>query len=279
MKNSILILFIIILISFNSQAQGAWTQKKAEAYTQLSFSSIANYSSIYGNPDYSTEREITDNTFQLYGEYGLNDKTTLILNIPLKLIETGNVVGNTTTPLTIASSNTRLGNIEMGIKRLLYNNKWVLSGQLNLETNSGSFESASGIRTGIDAWSLTPTINAGRSFKWFYAQAFTGIAFRTNNYSSSFKIGGEIGIRPVNRILVIGLIDVVKSFENGDILLPDTNQLTGLYVNDQEYAAYSLKFVGEITTKLGVNIGIGGAFSGNNVAKRQALTFGAYHKF
>ncbi|GGZ89437.1 transporter [Algibacter mikhailovii] len=276
MKNVLILL--VLSVSINAFAQGAWTQKTGEAYTQLSFSTIGNYSSIYGNPNYETEREITDNTLQLYGEYGLNNKTTLILNIPLKFIETGNLV-STTTPVTIASSNTSLGNIVVGIKRQFYNKKWVISGQLNLEANSGSFENESGIRTGIDAWSFTPTLNAGRSFKWFYAQAFTGVAFRTNDYSSSFKIGGEIGIRPIKRILVIGLIDVVKSFENGDVVLPPSNLLTGLYVNNQEYAAYSLKFVGEITNKLGVNIGIGGAFSGNNVARRQALTFGAYHKF
>ena len=274
-KHIALLLLIAPLIS---NAQGAWVQKKSEAYTQISFSSIANYTDIYGNPDYSSEREITDNTLQFYGEYGLNDKTTLILNIPLKFIETGNLV-DSSTPLTAATSKTSLGNIELGIRRNFYNNKWVVSGQINLEANTGAFDNASGIRTGIDAWSLTPTINAGRSFKWFYAQAFLGIALRTNDYSSSFKIGGEIGVRPINRILVIGMIDVVKSFENGDIDLPTSNQLTGLYVNDQEYAAYSLKFIGEITKKLGVNVGIGGAFSGNNVARRQALTFGAYHKF
>lgn len=272
------IVLLAVLISYITNAQGAWTQKQGEAYTQISFSTIGNYSSIYGDPNYSTEREITDNTLQLYGEYGLNDKTTLIINVPLKFIETGNLVG-TNTPITTASSSTNLGNIELGIKRRFYNKKWVISGQLNLEANTGSFDNLSGIRTGIDAWSLTPTINAGRSFKWFYAQAFTGVAFRTNDYSSSFKIGGELGVRPIKRILVIGMIDIVKSFENGDIALPPSNLLTALYVNDQEYAAYSLKFVGEITKKLGVNVGIGGAFSGNNVARRQALSFGAYHKF
>lgn len=272
------LLLCSIFISFLSHAQGAWTQKEGEAYTQLSFSTIGNYSEVYGNPDYSTEREITDNTLQFYGEYGLDDKTSLIINIPLKFIETGALV-NTNTPITTAASNTNLGNIEFGIKRRLYNKKWVISGQLNLEANTSSFDNASGIRSGIDAWSLTPTINLGRSFNWFYAQAFTGVALRTNDYSSSFKIGGEIGVRPIKRVLIIGMVDMVKSFENGNVSLAPSNLLTGIYVNNQEYAAYSLKLNGEITKKIGVNIGVGGAFSGNNVAKRQALTFGAYHKF
>ncbi len=279
MKKYALVVFTFSFLSIiTSHAQGAWTQKKGKAYTQLSFSNIGPYADIYGNPDYSTEREITDNTVQLYGEYGLNDKTTLILNLPLKLIETSNPV-STGTPITTAASKTSIGNLEVGIKRNFYNKKWVVSGQVNLEANTSSFDNASGIRTGIDAWSLTPTINAGRSFKWFYAQVFTGVALRTNDYSSSFKIGGELGVQPIKRILVIGMIDVVKSFENGNVILPPSNTLTGLYVNDQEYAAYSLKFIGEITEMLGVNVGIGGAFSGNNVAKRQALTFGVYHKF
>lgn len=272
------ILLLSLFVSVLAHAQGAWTQKKGEAYTQLSFSTIGNYSTIFGNPDYETEREITDNTIQLYAEYGLNDKTTLILNLPLKLIETGNLV-NSNNAITTAASVTNLGNIEFGIKRLLYNKKWVISGQLNLEANTSSFNNVSGIRSGIDAWSLTPTINAGRSFKWFYAQAFTGVALRTSDYSSSFKIGAELGVRPIKRVLVIGMVDVVKSFENGEIALPPSNLLTALYINNQEYAAYGLKFIGEITKKLGVNVGIGGAFSGNNVAKRQALTFGAYHNF
>lgn len=272
------ILLFLVFISTFSNAQGAWTQKKGEAYTQLSFTTISSYNTIFGNPDYLTEREITDNTLQLYGEYGLSDKTTLILNIPLKFIETGQLVGNAT-PISTANSVSSLGNIEIGLKHQFYNKKWVVAGQLNLEANTGSYDNPSGIRTGVDAWTFTPTLNVSRSFNGFYAQAFTGVNLRTNNYSHNFKIGGEIGISPINHILLIAFLDIVQSFDNGNIILPQTNQLTALYVNNQEYTTYGLKILGEITKTFGVNAGFGGAFTGNNVAKSPAITFGIYNKF
>jgi hypothetical protein len=271
------ILVLVVLVSGNLIAQSAWTQKKGKTYTQLSYSTISDYDRLFGEPDYNTERKITDNTIQLYGEYGLTDKTTLLLNLPLKLIKTGDQVFNTV-PVTTATNKTALGNIEIGIKHLLYNKAFTLSGQLSIEANTSTFDDNSGIRTGYDAWSFTPTLNAGKSFGKMYAQAFVGGHIRTNDYSSNFKFGAEYGIKFIQRIWVIGYLDFVSSFNNGDIILPESNLLTGLYVNNQEYSAYGVKGIVEINKNFGVSAGFGGAFSGNNVARQAAISFGLYHK-
>ena len=60
--------------------------KKGKFYTQFSFTTISNYDTLFGEPNYSNFGKYTDNTFQLYGEYGLSDKTTLIVNLPIKNI-------------------------------------------------------------------------------------------------------------------------------------------------------------------------------------------------
>ena len=271
------ILVLVVLVSGNLIAQSAWTQKKGKTYTQLSYSTISDYDRLFGEPDYNTERKITDNTIQLYGEYGLTDKTTLLLNLPLKLIKTGDQVFNTV-PVTTATNKTALGNIEIGIKHLLYNKAFTLSGQLSIEANTSTFDDNSGIRTGYDAWSFTPTLNAGKSFGKMYAQAFVGGNIRTNDYSSNFKFGAEYGIKFIKRIWVIGYLDFVSSFNNGDIILPESNLLTGLYVNNQEYSAYGVKGIVEINENFGASAGFGGAFSGNNVARQAAISFGLYHK-
>ena len=273
--------YLTLILLFSTSlvlAQSAWTKKKGEAYVQLTFTGINNYNSIFGDPDYTTERQITDNTLQFYGEYGLSDKTTLLLQIPMKQIKTEGLVGNGQA-FTSADSNISLGNIEFGLKHKLFENKWIGAVQLNIEANTGQYSPASGIRSGYNAWSFTPTLNIGRSFNKFYTQTFVGFSLRSNNYSSNFKIGGEFGITPINKVWLIAFIDIIKSFENGDIDLPISNQLTGLYVNDQEYFAFGFKAIGEITDEFGINIGVGGAFSGNNVAKQKALSFGLYHKF
>ncbi|EDP96834.1 hypothetical protein U8527_00815 [Kordia algicida OT-1] len=275
MKN--LYTIIAILSSGILFAQSPWTQEKGKFYTQLSFTTIANYDEVFGDPEYQTDREITDNTLQLYGEYGISSKTTLIVNLPIKMIQTGDAVNGTA--FITEDSKTAFGNVSVGLKHNFYHKKWLISGQLNVEANTGTFETASGIRTGQDAWTLTPTVNIGRSFDKFYVQAFTGIDLKTNDYSNNFKIGGEIGTKVHSKIWLIGFVDIVSSFNDGDVNLPLSNQATALYVNNQEYGAFGLKAVGEITNSFGGVLSFGGAFSGNNVAKQAALTVGLYKRF
>jgi len=268
------------LINTTIYSQSPWTKNKGEIYTQLSFSTIPSYYEIFGDPDYFLNRDITDNTFQLYGEYGISEKTTLILNIPFKNITTSDVLNPTPlNPNFIEGSNSNaFGNIEAGIKYNFINKKWLVTGQFNFEFNTSSYDEVSGIRTGYDAYTFTPLVNFGRSFNKSYLQGFTGFNLRTNNYSSNFKIGAEGGTKLINRIWLIAFLDFVISLNNGDIEVPTQNILTALYVNDQEYTAFGLKLIGEITSDFGLIAGFGGAFSGNNVAKQAALNFGVYYK-
>lgn len=272
------IFVIIAILSFSfAFSQSPWTQEKGKFYTQLSLSTISNYDEIFGDPEYKTDREITDNTLQLYGEYGLSSKTTLLLNLPIKFIKTGNAVNGTA--FITEDAKTAFGNISLGLKHQFYKKKWIISGQLNVEANTGSFEAASGIRTGQDAWTFTPTINIGRSFDKFYVQAFTGIDLKTNSYSNNFKIGGEIGTKVHSKIWLVGFVDIVNSFNDGDVNLPLSNFGTALYVNNQEYGAFGLKAIGELNSSFGGILSFGGAFSGTNVAKQAAISVGIYHKF
>lgn len=267
------------LISISIFSQSPWTQEKGKFYTQLSFTTISNYNTLFGEPETITEREITDNTIQFYGEYGLSEKTSLLVNIPFKNIETGNLSTNTVNPLTTANTESTLGNIELGIKHNFYNKDWILSGQISVEANTSSFDVASGIRTGYDAWTVSPLFLAGKSFGNTYIQSFLGFNIRTNDYSSNFRIGGEVGSKLGKYVWLIAFLDISSSLENGDVILPQTNLLTGLYVNDQEFGAIGLKAIGEISNNFGITAGFGGAFFGNNVAKQGAFNIGLYHKF
>ena len=276
------IIILVFFISLSSFSQSPWVKDKGEFYTQLTYTTIPNYTDMFGDPDYSVLGEISDNTVQIYGEYGLSDKTTLILNVPLKVIS----INGYQSPFIDCSGDcsedfnkTALGNIELGIKHNFYKKDWILSGQLSVEANTSSYDGFSGIRTGYDAYTFTTLFLAGRSFGKTYFQSFIGANIRTNDYSSNFRVGGEVGHKITKRIWLIGFVDVVKSFRNGDLVLPTQNTFTGLYVNDQEYGGFGLKTIGEITDSFGVNVGFGGAFFGNNVAKQLALNFGIYQKF
>lgn len=269
-----IISLLVLFLTINLYSQSPWTKKKGEFYTQLSFSTIANYNTLYGSPEKTLNGKLSDNTLQFYTEYGFSNKTTLIANIPLKLISHKKFsIG------TAENNKTALGNIEIGIKHNFYNKNWLLSGQLNIEANTSIFDANSGIRTGYDAWTITPLLTFGKGYNNWYLQGFTGINIRTNNYSSNFKIGGEIGYKPVQKLWVIANLDITQSFNNGERILPASNLSTGLYINNQEYVAFGLKAIGEVTKNFGITAGIGGAFSGNNVAKKGAFNIGLYHKF
>ena len=280
MKNCITVLFICICLT--TFAQSPWTKEKNEFYVQLTYTTIPNYDTLFGNPDFTTPSKISDNTIQFYGEYGISNKTTLIVNLPFKLITVNdfknpliNCVGNCSEDF----SETALGNLEIGIKHNFYKKDWILSGQFSIEANTSSYNNVSGIRTGYDAYTFTPLFLAGKGFGKTYIQSFIGASIRTNNYSSNFKIGGEIGRKLNKHIWLIGFLDILKTFKNGNINLPIQNSFTGLYINDQDYGAYGLKAIGEITSNFGVTAGFGGAFFGNNVAKQAALNIGLYQKF
>jgi hypothetical protein len=276
-----LLLLITVFVSSFLFSQSPWTKEKGKYYTQVSFSTIQNYDTFFGDPEFSIDGEITDNTFQFYGEYGLTNKTSLLLNIPLKSIS----ISDFTDPridcdgdCSQSYNDTALGNIEIGIKHNFYNKKWLLSTQFSVEANTSSFDEISGIRTGYDAFTFTPLLLAGRSLKKGYLQTFVGGNIRTNNYSSNFKIGGEVGAYLTKKIILAGFIDVVKSLENGDITFPLLNQLNALYVNDQEYGVFGVKLIGEISNNFGFTASLPSAFFGNNVPKQLAITTGIYYK-
>ena len=261
---------LLIFISFNLFSQSPWTKNKNETYVQLSYTSISNYDKLFGSPEINLSQKISDNTLQLYTEYGISNNTTLVLNFPFKL---------TSSNATSSPSNNSLGNVQFGIKHNFSNKKWLLTGQLNVEANTGNYDEITGLRTGYDAWSFTPLFIAGRGFNNWYVQAFTGFDIRTNDYSSNYKLGGEIGYKTLNWLWIAGFLDGVASLDNGDVVLPSENLNTGLYVNNQSYAAFGLKLTGEINANFGANVAFGGAFAGRNVAQAPAISFGLYQKF
>jgi len=165
-------------------------------------------------------------------------KQRLSVSIPFKSVENelsdalGEVVGS--------EEIHALGNITAGVRHNLYRGTFVVSGSFQLEARTGNYDSSSDIATGLDAWSVIPSISIGTGTNKFFAQANVGIALRTNDYSHGFQANGEVGYKLFDRAWFIGRLDFIDSFENGDVNIPVGQLSTLLYANDQEYAGYSL---------------------------------------
>lgn len=278
MKN--LIFGLISLVFFQvSIGQSAWNLEVDSWYTQLNYTRIGPYSELFLNGDETgtTPREIEDNTFQLYAEYGLNSKTTLSFSLPIKIITTGPQTSEII-PLIDANNITSLGNIGFGVKRNLINKNFLLATGVVVEANTGIYDDASGIRTGYEAWTINPGVYFGKSYNKLFLQSNIGVGFRTNNYSHFFRGGAEVGYKFLNRIWAIFYLDYKKSFYNGTIDLPINNISTALYVDNKEYAGYGLKAIYDLTNHFGITAGFGGAFSANAEARRVAINVGLFMK-
>ncbi len=260
-------------------AQSAWGLEKKSWYTQLGFTNIGPYNELFVNGSETKDipLEITDNTLQFYSEYGLWDKTTLSLSVPLKLIKTVSL--SPTSNLGIASESvSTLGNVSFGIKRKLYDKKFVISGSLVIDANTSQYNDGSGIRSGYNTWTFIPSISIGKGTNRCFFQGNFGTGFRTNNYSHYLNLKAEVGYKFFNWFWTIFYTDYKESFENGSITLPVNNLTTSLYVDNQEYLGYGIKVIAELNNGMGITGGFGGAFSANSEAKKGALNLGVYFK-
>ena len=260
-------------------AQSAWTLEKGNGYTQLGFTTIGPYNELFvnGNDTKDLPLEVTDNTLQFYGEYGLFDKTTLSLSVPLKFIKTGSLSSISNSGIA-SESVSAIGNVGLGIKRKLYDKKFVVSGSLVIDANTSQYRDVSGIRSGYNAWTFIPSISIGKGTNRFFFQGNFGMGFRTNNYSHYLNVKAEAGYKFLNWLWTIFYMDYKESFENGTINLPVNNVTTSLYVDNQEYLGYGIKVIAELNKSMGITGGFGGALSANSEARKAAFNLGVYFK-
>ncbi|HNP07861.1 MAG TPA: hypothetical protein PKN99_09545 [Cyclobacteriaceae bacterium] len=272
---------IIILCSTSAMAQSPWVAEKGNGFAQLGYTTIGPYKDLFlsdGNA-YPLSNEITDRTLQVYGEYGIGSGTSIITTIPVKILTSGGSLIPSLPIRTRSGDFTTLGNIQLAARHNFVNKKVVFSGQLLAELPTSGYDEATGLRGGLNALSIIPTLSAGFSNEKLYEFVSVGAAIRSNDYSSEWRLGIELGYQLIKRIFIIGVIDIVQNFENGNAI-ESANQLgTGLYLNNQSYFAYGIKGIVGFTDSIGISGAFYGAGSGNLVAKSPSINFGLYYKW
>ncbi len=287
MKRSILIWFIMLAF-FSGFSQSPWVAKKNGYYFQFAYHTVPEYTRLFDTRTESiiTSRKIVDNTLQLYGEYGISDKVTLVASIPYKILKSGDLNPNYQGPGTDIPDAARVyafGNTQLSIKYKLLDKKWVAAGQLRIEFPAEYAKGEkSGLIPGYDAFSFAPIISVGRGWNKFYAYYWLSGIFRTNNYSEYLNTGIEGGWKPFKGFWLITYVELLYSFKNGSKELPPPEKQFGLYSNDLEYFSFGFKGVYDIKLKNDNSLGFflhgSGAFSGYAVAHSPVLSIGMYLK-
>lgn len=276
-----IILFGISIIGINKCIAQAWTQKKGASYSQFSLSSITGKSKYNNNGiPLDLVRKVSDVTIQLYHEQGISDKWTIVGNVPIKHVSSSNeIISSGFSGNILPSGNlTSLGNVSLStIYGLKQDAMWVCSIQLRTDLNTASENNATGLRTGVGNWGVAPSFHLGHSTNHFWTSFDIGSNFRTNKYSTQWFSNLQIGTTLSKSFDFIGKFELLQSLEDGNAL--DRNSIeTGLYTNNLEYAAYSLKFSYEIKKDIKIWGTIGGGVSGHDVTRAPAFSLAISYK-
>ncbi len=215
-------LIVFTLMIFQSQAQSGWTRKAQSFYLQSSASyySSRDYYTTEGNLSDSGSR-FNSSALILYGEYGVTDRFTAILDVPIVQL---NSFSSTETVAGV-------GSVKLGLKYRLFNNLPIAvqadfeiptDDGTNLATSNnpnalGTFDQIN-LPTSDGEFNVWTNIIGSHSFGngKTYGSLYTGINFRTESFSNQFHAGAELGHLFFDKLYLIGKLRILEKLSSGE---------------------------------------------------------------
>lgn len=274
------IFWLLAAVATSLPAQSPWTRSKAGLYTQAGYHFIPTYESLFA-PDggeQALERALSERTIQLYTEYGIGKNTTLVLSLPFRFLEAGDLTMPGVPPQTGSGTLSGLGNTQFSVRQKLIDGKLPLTASFKAELPVDRYDDITGMSLGYNAWTFTPMISTGKGYAATYWFAYVGYGYRTDDFSDLLNAGAEGGLH-LGPVWAILFVDWVQPMRNGAVALPPRNNLTGLYVNNQGYVAVGFKAVAEINRFFGAFFSFGGAATAQQVPRSPGLGLGGYFKW
>ena len=222
MKKHRYIIVIFTLMILQVQAQSGWTRKAQSFYLQSS-------ASYYSSKDYyTTEGDLSDtgsrfnsSALILYGEYGVTDRFTAILDLPVIML---NSFSSTETVAGV-------GSLKIGFKYRLFNNLPIaVQADFEIPTDDGSNYAKSkkpnslgtfdeiNLPTSDGEFNVWTNLIASHSFGAgkTYGSLYSGINFRTESFSNQFQAGAEVGHLLFDKLYLIGKLRILEKLSSGE---------------------------------------------------------------
>ena len=233
----------------NAEAGGGWTKKKRSFYGKIGVSSFRskNYYSLLGTLN-DQGAQFQQTSVNLYAEYGLTDRLTVILNTPLfranRFANTGTTsgfgdaiielkYGLLTKKIPVAIS--IAPSFPTGKSRALVANNDVAGNVINLPIGDGEFN----IWTRVYASS-----SLGNNT---YISADAGYNFRTQGFTNQYTVGGEIGHRFGENLWINATL---RQFATAGT--PNPSKGSFVYGEGLQYTGYSVGAAYSVSPKISV---------------------------
>lgn len=232
-----LVLLITIGGPIQTRAGGGWVKKKRSFYGKVSVSSFRSrqYYSLLGTLN-DQGAQFRQTSVNLYAEYGLTDRLTVILNTPLfranRFANTGTTsgfgdamvelkYGLLTKKIPVAIS--IAPSFPTGKSRALVASENIPGNFINLPIGDGE----------LNIWTRAyASSSLGNNT---YVSADAGYNFRTQGFTNQYTFGGEIGHRFGEKLWINGTI---RQFATAGT--PNPNKGSFVYGEGLEYVGYSV---------------------------------------
>ena len=235
----------------DARAGGGWVKKKRSFYGKISVSSFrsSNYYSLLGNLN-DQGAQFRQTSVNLYAEYSLTDRLTVILNAPLfranRFANTGTTsgfgdamvelkYGLLTKKIPVAIS--IAPSFPTGKSRALVANRYVPGNFINLPVGDGE----------LNIWTRAyASSSLGNNT---YVSADAGYNFRTQGFTNQYTFGGELGHRFGEKLWINGTL---RQFATAGT--PNPNKGSFVYGEGLEYVGYSVGAAYSVSKQISLTV-------------------------
>lgn len=281
MKQLPILALTLVFTFFTANAQ--WTKGKGNGYYKLS----AWY--LEADQHFTSNGEIDPNAtrgqfnLNFYGEYGLSNNLDLVAYVPFfsRNFQNDILSGTTGDLITQGEAINSIGDVDLGVRYGFIKKEKVVASiglTLGLPTGNSQGGSDGSYQTGDGEFNQMIRASVGLPFKLgnteAYSKSYTGYNNRTENFSDELRLGTELGFKFIDRLWVLGRIDIVESLKNGS--LNAQNSQGSIFANNIEFMAAGVEAAYSFSDKWGVSANYTSAFRGEIVFAAPSYSAGIF---
>lgn len=263
-------------------AGGGWPQKKSKGYIKLSEWWVIADQFYNDKGDIQAMEKIGLFNTNMYAEYGITDKFTIMLNSA--------IFSHTFNEITITDfegngilskvSDNSIGDMDLSFKYGIYEGNGyssaiTLTAGIPLgKTNDSIYKL---LQTGDGEFNQILQLDLGKSLGKGYANVYTAYNNRTEGFSDEFRFGFEFGRSFFTNKLGLTLRTFgIFSMRNGSNT--EVDQFVSVFSNNTEYISIQPEINYNFSDRWGLSASVGGAVYGKNIMARPSYSFGVFSK-
>lgn len=281
MKRFSIVAFTLVFAFFTTNAQ--WTKGKGNGYYKLSAWYLEADQHFTGNGEIDPNATRGQFNLNFYGEYGLINNLDLVAYVPFfsRNFQNNILSGTTGDVITQGEAINSIGDVDLGVRfGFIKKEKVVASIDITLGLPTGNSQGGSdgSYQTGDGEFNQMIRASVGLPFKFGNTEAFSKFyaAFnnRTENFSDELRLGTELGFKFIDRLWILGKLDIVESLKNGS--LSAQNSQGSIFANNIEFMAAGVEAAYSFSDKWGISANYTSAFRGEIVFAAPSYSAGIF---